>query len=138
MDIECFLLVVINELLDERRNKIVGHFSSSICENARGINVFCHRMNPHPRHFVHSCEFVLVVWLMLMEDNRQIECIINLTGCCWLNNRELVWNCSIVHILNMPSVRECLCSIIGRRILFWEGGPNISFVLPLRVNHHVE
>ena len=42
------------------------------------INILGHTMYANPWHFHHAGQFVLVVWLMLMEDDGKIESIIDL------------------------------------------------------------
>ena len=95
-------------------------------------------MNPNPGHFVHPREFVLVVRLMLMENNRQIERIVDLVNAPRFNNRKRLWRGDVGNILDEPCMREGFSTVVACGILGWERCPHVTLVLPLGEHHDVE
>ena len=90
VNVQCFVLVVIHQLLDERRHQVVGHLCVRRGQNTGRVNVFRHGVHANPRHFVHASEFVLVVRLVLVKDNGQVERIRHFVDTAALHDGELL------------------------------------------------
>ena len=138
VDVQCFADVVVDELFDERRYEVVGDFGVSVGKNTRRINVFGHGMDAHPRHLVHPREFVLVVRLVLVEHDGQVEGVVDLLCSARFNDGKLLRSGRVGNVLCVPSMGEGLGTVVAGRVLHREGGPNVAFVLPLRVDEDVK
>ena len=134
MNIERFVEVVINELLNERRNEVVGDFGVGVSQYTRRINVFSHGVNPNPRHLVHPGQFVLVVRLMLVKDDREVECIVHLFGAERFNDWKISGDGCVGDVFCVPCMREGFSTVVTGGILCGERSPDVALVLPLCVD----
>ena len=138
VDVQGFAHVVVDKLFDERRHKVVGDFGVGVGKDTWGINVFGHGVDAHPRHLVHPREFVLVIRLVLMEHDGQVEGVVDLLCSARFNDGELLRSGRVGDVLSVPSMGEGLGTVVAGRVLHREGGPNVAFVLPLRVDEDVK
>ena len=136
--VQRFVDVVLHQLFNERRDEVVGHLGVGVRQDTRRIHVLGHGVHPHPRHFVHPGEFVLVVRLVLVEDDGQIQCIVHLLNASGLDDGKLLRRGNVADVFSVPGVCESFRSVVARRVLHGERGPNVPAILPLGVHHDVE
>ena len=95
-------------------------------------------MHADPRQLVHSREFVLVVRLVLVEDDGHVECIVCLLDHAGRLDLHRSGGGRDVSIRQVIQVREGLRAVGRGRILWWEGGPDVTRVLPLGPHHEID
>ena len=131
--------VVIRELLKEGGNEVVGDLRVGVLrENAGRIDVLGHRVHAHPRQFIHPREFVLVVRLVLVEDDGHVERIVCLFDHAGRLNLHRSRGGRDVPVRQVIQVREGLRTVRRGRILWREGGPDVTRVLPLGPHHEID
>ena len=134
-----FVAVVVGELLEEGGHEVVGDLRVRVLrENAGRIDVLGHRVHAHPRQLVHSREFVLVVRLVLVEDDGHVERIVRLFDHAGRLDLHRSGGGRDVPVRQVIQVREGLRTVGRGRVLWWEGGPDVTRVLPLGPHHEID
>ena len=130
--------VVVHQLFDERRHEVVGDLGVGAGENPGRIDVFGHGVNPHPRHFVHAREFVLVVRLVLVEDDGEVQGVVDLLHADGFNDGKLLGRGDVGDVLCTPGVSEGFGAVVVGGVLQREGRPDVARVLPLSVDQQIK